>query len=52
MLFAVEQQSRVGGFRDLAHQKSAPATFLESGGFFGLINTIGDNHNRVTPIPQ
>jgi hypothetical protein len=51
MVFAVKQQSRVGGFGDLARQKGIPVAFLKSvGGFFGLFNAIGDNHNRVTPI--
>jgi hypothetical protein len=37
MMFAVEQESRMGGFRDLARQKSGPVVFLESiRGFFGL----------------
>ena len=53
MLFAVEQESRVGGFRDLARQKSSPVVLFENVWvFFRLINTVGDDHNRVTPIHQ
>jgi hypothetical protein len=53
MMFAVEQESPVGGLRAFARQKSGPVVFLESvWGFFSLINTVGDNHNRVTPVHQ
>jgi hypothetical protein len=53
MMFAVEQESRMGGFGNHARKKSGAVVFLESvWEFFGLINTTGDNHNRVMPIHQ
>ena len=52
-MFAVEQESRMGGFCDLARQKSGPVVFLESVGvLFGLIDTVGDNHNLPHANPS